>query len=190
MATRQIPLGAAGGRLAANLEQLRRERGMNQSDLSTQLAELDRPLSTDSISKIESGGRRADAADILALAVALRTTPNRLLLTEVADDTEVELTPNLHVKAHEAWRWVTGEALLPNEHGALDDADFVEANRPHNFARYPRQMPSRAANQAQERFRSDVREAIGVALQNGVSISALRDLLEREIVNAMRGRAR
>jgi hypothetical protein len=51
-------------------------------------------MSAYSISKIETTDRRIDVDDLVALAVALDTTPNRLLLPGAVSGTDdVELAP-------------------------------------------------------------------------------------------------
>src|SRR5262245_40913809 len=88
MAKRAIEIGAAGRRVAENLERLRGDRRLSQTDLSTLLTRLGRQMSAYSISKIESTDRRIDVDDLVALAVALDTTPNRLLLPGDASQTD------------------------------------------------------------------------------------------------------
>lgn len=96
------------------------------------------------VGKSETGDRRIDVDDLVALAVALGVTPNRLLLPgSVRDDEPVELLPEVRVSAIDAWKWATGDAPLPN--GAAppslqilirDDFErlFNRENRPHNRA--------------------------------------------------------
>jgi transcriptional regulator with XRE-family HTH domain len=101
------------------------------------------PIHASAVSKIEQRERRVDVDDLVALAVALDTTPNRLLLPGTASEAdEVELTPEARVSAIDAWRWATGESplpidALPPSHQMLirDDRSrgmFRRENQPHN----------------------------------------------------------
>lgn len=128
METQQGP----GDRLPSNVRQLRERRGLTVRQLSARLTELGRPILPSGITKIEQGQRRVDADDLVALAVALGVTPNRLLLTgRVADDT-VRLTPAVEVSQVAAWWWATGEQRLPGPHAVPDDRQFGAENRPHD----------------------------------------------------------
>lgn len=72
-------------------------------ELSARLTKLGRPILPSGITKIEQGTRRVDADDLVALAVALKVTPTRLLLGPPPTD-------GPHDPAHdEAWEWVDWE---------------------------------------------------------------------------------
>ena len=71
---------------AVNVRQVRGERRLTLDDVRDRLTELGRPILKTGLSKIETGERRVDVDDLLALALALETTPNRLLLDASADD--------------------------------------------------------------------------------------------------------
>jgi len=63
------------------------------------------------ISKIEHGHRRVDADDLVALAQALDTSVNSILLSPLTDPAAaVQLTPTLTLDADEAWAWATSDA--------------------------------------------------------------------------------
>jgi 8-oxo-dGTP pyrophosphatase MutT (NUDIX family)/transcriptional regulator with XRE-family HTH domain len=142
MARRAIEIGAVGRRVAENLERLRELRHLNFTELSGLLKRLGRPLSAETIGKVERRERRIDVDDLVALAVALDTTPNRLLLpSDASDNKPIELTPEVTVSALNAWKWATGEEPLPAgtappDHQILvrDDRErlFTRENRPHN----------------------------------------------------------
>jgi transcriptional regulator with XRE-family HTH domain len=132
MPKRAIEIGAVGRRVAENLESLRGDRRLSQTDLSALLTRLGRQMSAYSISKIETTDRRIDVDDLVALAVALDSTPNRLLLPGNASETdEVELTPEVRVAAIDAWKWSAGEGPLPIRDGR-DREGFRRENQPHN----------------------------------------------------------
>ncbi len=136
MARRPIEIGAAGRRVAENLARLRGSRRLSQIDLAGRLMKLGRPMSAYSISKIESKDRRMDVDDLVALAVALETTPNRLLLPGDASDSEtVELAPEVEVSALDAWKWARGRRPLPVETALPDRQILTREDRERLFAR-------------------------------------------------------
>ncbi len=95
--------GDSGQRTADNVRQLRERRRLTVRQLSDRLTKLGRPVLPSGIVKIEKGDRRVDADDLVALALALGVTPNRLLLIgEIADDT-VKLTPIVEASQVGAW---------------------------------------------------------------------------------------
>lgn len=128
--------GPAGQRAAANLEKLREDRHLRQDELARLVERLGRPMSRQAISKTEQLARRIDVDDLVALALALDTTPNRLLLSGDASDTEpVELTPEVRVSALDAWRWAAGEKPLPADTAPPDRQMLVRDDRERMFMR-------------------------------------------------------
>lgn len=105
MATRKIEVGPTGERLAANIKALRLSRRLTLDDLSGRLNELGRAIPKSGLSKIESGERRVDVDDLVALAIALQVTPNRLLLTGDIEDEQIGLTENFSTSDRAAWQW-------------------------------------------------------------------------------------
>ncbi|MGY1692315.1 helix-turn-helix domain-containing protein [Geodermatophilus sp. SYSU D01105] len=133
MATRDLERGPVAERVSQNLARLRNEQDMTLGRLSERLAELGRPISISGLSKIERGERRVDVDDLLALAVALDVSPNRLLLPSPSQASEkqpdVALTPNERVAWDQAWLWATGARALRSVdlHG-----EWKAQNRPHD----------------------------------------------------------
>jgi transcriptional regulator with XRE-family HTH domain len=132
--------GPVGRRAARNLEELRRGRRLSQKELSEAVERLGRPMTMQIVGKAEAGDRRIDVDDLVAFAVALDTTPNRLLLPGTADEGEpVELAPEVTVSALTAWKWALGEEPLyevpaPDEPLLLRgdrERQFVRENQPH-----------------------------------------------------------
>jgi len=122
---------------------LRDERGLNQPQLASLMEALGAPIHASAVSKIEQRERRVDVDDLVALAAALDTTPNRLLLSgNPGEASQVELTSEVRTPAIDAWRWATGEDqlpidALPSAHQLLirDDrgrAMFRRENQPQN----------------------------------------------------------
>lgn len=111
-----------------NLAALRKERRMTTGALSERLSALGRPILANGITKIEKGTRRVDTDDLVALAVALDTTPNRLLLPGASNGELVELTASTRVSWEIAWKWADGDEPLPS--GIVDDVS-AEAHKAH-----------------------------------------------------------
>jgi transcriptional regulator with XRE-family HTH domain len=120
-----------GGRVAQNVRELRTRRGLSHRNLSSRLTELGRKILPSGIVKIEQGERRVDTEDLVALALALGTTPNRLLLTGTVRDDTVMLTPTEMASQVGAWWWATGEQRLPGPFSPPEQ-EFVAENRPHD----------------------------------------------------------
>lgn len=135
MGTLQEP-GPSGLRVAANIKALREAQGISLRMLSARLTELGRPIITSGIHKIETGQRRVDVDELVALALALDVSPNRLLLPpEARTDRSVDLTPEVTIPTEDAaWRWATGEYYpfpLDAPTPASEVVRFMAANRPH-----------------------------------------------------------
>ena len=109
-------LGATGAAVAHNVKQLRLARGLAYTELSEQLGLLGRDIPTWGLRKIESGGRRVDTDDLLALAVAFDVSPATLLMPNVSTVKKGDLVPvtgcHKPVSAIAVWRWLTAYAPL------------------------------------------------------------------------------
>lgn len=79
MAARAIQIGEAGGCVAAAVTAQRQRRGWDQAYLAQRVSDAGRPMSTSVLGKIESGARRVDVDDLVALAAALEVPPSQLL---------------------------------------------------------------------------------------------------------------
>lgn len=95
-------LGPIGERVAENVAQIRRHGRLTTQDVSDRLAELGRVVHPSAITRIEGRGRRVDVDDLVALALALDSTPNRLMLNERGP---CALTPVIARASKDAWRW-------------------------------------------------------------------------------------
>lgn len=117
---------------------------------------LGRPLLPSAISKIENGQRRVDVDELMALAVALDCTPNRLLIGPEANDEQITLTPgetesptgwgrvNGNLSARNGWRWARG--IEP-----LDIGIFVTTSDEDEQAAYAAENERRRRFQMQNR---------------------------------------
>lgn len=83
--------GPYGRNLIANVERLRRPRGLSYRKLAAAMEEAGRPLPAIGISRMMAGERRVDVDELVALAAVLRVTPDHLLLPpEAAADAQAE----------------------------------------------------------------------------------------------------
>lgn len=133
-------------RVGEAVAELRRLRGHTVRSLSTRLEELGCKIPPSGIHKIEHGKRSVDVDELVALALALNTTPNRLLLGERAWVEGVALTPSVATTGHRAWAWANGDFPLTStypktmsEPEVLDD--FARSARPVDL-RLRRQHPA------------------------------------------------
>ncbi|ORB84679.1 hypothetical protein B1987_13740 [Mycobacterium kansasii] len=107
-------LGTTGATVAKNIRGIRRKKGLAFTELATRLEGLGREIPTWGLRKIESGGRRVDADDLVALALALGVSPISLLMpmSESAQE-PVEVTGvQGEVEARRVWRWLQAAAQL------------------------------------------------------------------------------
>lgn len=146
-----------------NLAERRSARGMSLRELSALLDQIDCPVNPDGLNRIEKGRRKVTADELVALAIALRVTPNRLLLP--ADDTENEeiaLTPSVVLTSGMAWHWADGRGL---------PARLVGAVKPDAVGR--------DVFAAGEDFRRDARPRSERVREVQPASKAARDLLDR-----------
>ena len=106
MGTTKKERGPVAERVAANVKALRKARGnMTLDELARRLRDLGHPILKSGLSKIETGERRVDVDDLVALAIALQVTPNRLLLTDGIHDEQIGLTGGYSTTDRAAWQW-------------------------------------------------------------------------------------
>lgn len=98
--------------LATNVAQLRKRRGYSVRGLAGVMAELGRPIDPSGITKLENGTRKPGALDLVALAMALGVSPNRLLLPVDDPRQEIELAPAVATQQSGAWAWADGRSPL------------------------------------------------------------------------------
>lgn len=131
-------LGPTGERTAENFKDLREQSGASLRSLSTKLDEIGRPIPPASLMKIEKRTRRVDVDDLMALALVLDVSPNRLLLTADGGQGEIDLAPNYTAPHREiAWKWACGEWRLPvplssGPSSMADALRFMARSRPHD----------------------------------------------------------
>lgn len=98
------------------MRKFREQRRLGYAELSRKLAEMGREIPPLGLRRIESGERRVDVDDLVALALALDVSPLALLLPT---DT-IRLVPyGRSWEAETIWMWATGSQALPGNEDAL-----------------------------------------------------------------------
>ncbi|HZR53647.1 MAG TPA: helix-turn-helix transcriptional regulator [Streptosporangiaceae bacterium] len=150
MAGRTREPGPISIRTAENLRRIRLERGLSYAELARRLARIGHPILDTGLLKIEKGDRRVDVDDLVALALALGVTPNRLMLPDVdlpGAPAEAGLTEIVKGRPSWLWEWAQGERHPPipfeNSHswfggGHNPDITFAIENRPYLTGRAAR----------------------------------------------------
>jgi transcriptional regulator with XRE-family HTH domain len=121
-------LGPVGQRVGRRIKERRIERGLTLQELANELQELGRPILLSALSKIEKGQRRVDTDDLLALALALQTSPNMLLFSpDAGTDTKVMLTPTRRMNGANAWLMATSHT--PAELAGHDRGFYISYDK-------------------------------------------------------------
>lgn len=115
-AEKRNPLGPTGETMRANLRRLREAKNLGYIKLARMLEEIGRPIPELGLRRIESGDRRVDVDDLVALAVVLGVSPASLLLPGMpgAEDPAAmaEVTGIGHgVATGELWYWLKADIL-------------------------------------------------------------------------------
>jgi transcriptional regulator with XRE-family HTH domain len=131
------PVGAAQGQLARNLRELRKSRGMSTYGLARELKAIGWPIGASGITRLEAGERRASVDDVVALALCLNCSPNRLLFPEARGDL-IPVAGDVKARDIDVWAWITGEKPLTvpgagSELAGSELAVFKIQNQPHRY---------------------------------------------------------
>jgi transcriptional regulator with XRE-family HTH domain len=134
MAEKRNPLGPTGETVRANVRRLREAQNLGYTKLARILNEIGRDIPELGLRRIESGDRRVDVDDLLALAVALGVSPISLLLPNMpgANDrgAKVEVTGVKHsVYAEELLHWLRAP-LVPPSWAGVSRPQFEANARP------------------------------------------------------------
>lgn len=100
--------------MARNVGDLRADRRLTVRALSERTERLGQRLLPSAITKVEKHRRSVSATELLVLALALDTTPNRLVLSPTADQEQLALTPSTVASTARAWAWACGDHKLPD----------------------------------------------------------------------------
>lgn len=118
MAGRPIELGPSGESVATNVQRLRKGQKLTWTDVARSASAAGRPMSALAVRRIEEGGRRVDADDLVALAVVLGVTPTTLLLPDNGGDDVEEATATGPATAAALWAWAERWEPLPSQRSA------------------------------------------------------------------------
>lgn len=128
MAGKKSDLGPIGENVAAAVKRFRHEeRRLSYAELSRKLTELGRDIPPLGLRRIESGERRVDADDLVALALALSVSPLALLLPTEAG---AVLPGGKSYPAEQIWDWGAGRHPL---FGTDDVLEFIRDSDPLNW---------------------------------------------------------
>lgn len=170
-------IGPIGQRVAQNIKQLRERSRLSQEQLAAAVRRLGRPVNRSAVTKTEDATRRIDVDDLVAFALALRSTPNRLLLAGTADiDKPYQVTAEYRVSERNAWLWALGERPLdrgfdaPELQIVVEDDRlrwFVQENRPDRPMEHPLTNPILRDPEIMRALRDVAREAqrLGVGIE-------------------------
>ena len=115
MSGKKSDLGPIGANVTQTVRKFRQARGLGYAELSRRLAEMGRDIPSLGLRRIESGERRVDADDLVALAVALDVTPLALLFPSAADG-DGQLVPKGNAMPWQhIWVWGTGQGPLSGD---------------------------------------------------------------------------
>lgn len=130
-------LGPIGAYVAANLKSLRLSLPLTTEQLAERMASLGRPMHANAITKMEKQQRRVDVDDLVALAIALETRPDALLLPRTIVG-EVQLAEPLSVSAIDAWQWANGNRPydLPKDDDGRVYHEFQNRAQPLGMGNY------------------------------------------------------
>lgn len=136
-------IGPVGRQVIANIEDLRKARGLSFQALAARLAKIGRPIGDTVLHRQSKGQRRIDADDLVAFALVFGVNPNALLLPRDADDDDqMPLAPNIvRQRVGAVWDWADGRMPLPGPDDAATGetpweraADFQRHARPRGGA--------------------------------------------------------
>lgn len=135
MGTHAVQRDATAKTVSANVKRLRMQQNLGLRGLSKKLGDVGRPLGHSAIDQIEKGTRRTDVDDLVALALALDTSPIALLMPFGDDLNEPIVVPGTDTKVSAArlWLWLRGEASVTS---VSDLALLVNAQPPWQHPRW------------------------------------------------------
>lgn len=181
------PLGPVGAQTQKNVERLREARKMTKKDLSERVGALGRPIPPLGISRIESGTRRIDTDDLVALALALNVSPLTLLLPDAWDEEQIRLTASVRLSTRTAWLWAQGHTPA-SELPLADESESQEESQERGRAYYDledgyralalpperRQATNHPANREAEGAAAMVEHLVEVTEKRGDDAAAVR----------------
>jgi len=143
MGTNAVQRDATAEAVSANVIRLRSEQNLGLRALSDRLKSIRPSLRHSTIDAIERGTRRVDVDDLVALALALKTTPATLLMPAVDDQTEMVAVTGMSTKESAAKWWLylqadpsgaavvglSPAAFIANTHPTWQQARWIKETR-------------------------------------------------------------
>lgn len=123
MAGKKSDLGPIGTNLTHTLRRLREARRLGYAELSRQLSEMGREIPPLGLRRIETGVRRVDVDDLVALALALEVSPLALLLPT---QPSAVVPQGDQYTASRIWDWARGRRPL----SPSDPFTFIRDSNP------------------------------------------------------------
>jgi transcriptional regulator with XRE-family HTH domain len=128
VAGKKSDLGPIGENVKDAVKRFREDRRLSYAELSRKLTDLGREVPPLGLRRIESGDRRVDADDLVALALALSVSPLALLLRPT--EAGAVLPNGERYSAARIWEWGTGQHPL---FAADDVLEFKRDSDPLNW---------------------------------------------------------
>lgn len=139
-ARKSARLGASGEIVRQRIREVRDAQDVTAAQLSARLKDMNRPIPLLGIQRIESGERRVDVDDLVAIAVALEVSPTTFLLPNSHDrGDEVPMT-GLKKKhtAGELWDWLRIDHYVEAAKTGMAQFEFIKRAAPswraHQYA--------------------------------------------------------
>jgi transcriptional regulator with XRE-family HTH domain len=156
MAGKKTDLGPIGVNVTHTVRRLREERRLGYAELSRMLAEIGRDIPPLGLRRIESGERKVDVDDLVALAFVFDVSPLALLLpTEASSLTSQGETYSFE----QIWSWGLGAQPLPREAAPSRDlvrhARFLTESQPHVQVDWEQFLSQIVASDKEVRSRGD-----------------------------------
>lgn len=146
-------VGPAGAVLAERIRHVREAQRFTYVELSRRLAEVGRHVPVLSLQRIETGMRRVDFDDLLALCAVLEICPVDLIVSKDAGDESYPVTPKTSAASSNVAAWVAGEELLFAHRNFEPDEIFAHPAAPSLDA--VKWMPKNRAERVVRRYFED-----------------------------------
>lgn len=112
MAGKKLEMGVTGRTVAYNVKRLRQKADLNYTELSERLKLYGRDIPPLGVRRIETGERRVDVDDLVALALALNANVNALVIPAAGGNQVLSIAEDKMYPAYSVWNWAIGKAPL------------------------------------------------------------------------------
>lgn len=131
-ARKSARLGASGEVVRQRIREVRDAQGVTGAQLSARLNDLGRPIPLLGIQRIESGERRVDVDDLVAIAVALEVSPTTFMLPNSNDRNDRVTATGLATEptAEQLWDWLRVDHYIDRAKNGMEQLDFIKRAAP------------------------------------------------------------